>query len=89
MALGNREISIIEDLLEATEGGQELANRLRQDLQGVMVTTCDEQDIDNATPFRSHPSVRIHLVDGSNHCWNLTSDPSAATGLLLARPRKR
>ena len=88
MPVGTLEKSVIEDLLAATEGGPDLGVRLRASLPGLVVTACDAEDIDNAAPFLQHPSVQIHLVDGSNHCWSLTSDPEKATGLLIARRRK-
>lgn len=89
MPVGTLEKSVIEDLLAATEGGPDLGARLRASLPGLVVTACDAEDIDNpSTPFLQHPSVQIHLVDGSNHCWALTRDPDKATGLLIARRRK-
>jgi len=27
----------------------------------------------------------LFLVDASDHCWRITSDPAQATGIVLAR----
>lgn len=89
MALETSDIALLEELLLATEGGPDLVPQLRASLPGMVVTSCDEEDVDDAVPFRSHPLVRVHLVDGSNHCWSLTTEPSRATGLLLARRRRK
>jgi len=31
----------------------------------------------------------LFLVDASDHCWRITSDPASATGIVLARDRIR
>jgi hypothetical protein len=89
MALGTAAIACIEDLLASTEGGADLGPLLKGAFPQMVITSCDEEDLDGARPFRNHPLVAIHLVDGSGHCWNLTEDTDKATGILLARKRRK
>ncbi len=35
-------------------------------------------------PFRSFTTFDLHLLDTSNHCPVVVSDPSAASGLIVA-----
>lgn len=87
MGLGTTQIQTIEKILSEAEP-KELGAKLRAELPGVLVTGCDEEDMGNEHPFRSTPGVHVHLVDGSSHCWTITSDPEKATSILLARRRK-
>lgn len=59
---------------------------LRAALPRLTVTRCDAADLDQ-TPYRSYAGLDLHLVDGSGHCWQITTDPAAATGIVLARRR--
>ncbi|HEY3327529.1 MAG TPA: hypothetical protein VGK14_10210 [Novimethylophilus sp.] len=36
------------------------------------------------TPFRSLPDYNLYLLDGREHCVQLTSDPAHATGIVVA-----
>ncbi|WP_029010579.1 hypothetical protein [Azospirillum halopraeferens] len=35
-------------------------------------------------PYREEGLCALFLVDGHNHCWTITADPKAATGLVVA-----
>lgn len=41
-------------------------------------------DMDEA-PFRSLPHFNLYLLDGREHCVQLTNDPSLATGVVVAQ----
>jgi hypothetical protein len=36
-------------------------------------------------PFRVYEYYEIHLLDSVDHCAQITSDPSRATGIILAK----
>jgi hypothetical protein len=58
---------------------------LRAGYPEVHFTACSDDDVlDPVKPVVERPGLRIYLVDGSEHCLSLTSDPRGATGLLLA-----
>lgn len=78
------ELARAEALLAEPAAEGELA-ALRQALPGRAITLCDAADLTEGRPYRVVPRYEIYLVDGTAHCWQLTTDPAAATGLLLAR----
>lgn len=36
-------------------------------------------------PFRSLPGYNLYLLDGREHCVQITNDPSCATGVVVAQ----
>lgn len=38
-------------------------------------------------PFRSLPDYNLYLLDGREHCVQLTNDPAHATGVVVAQRR--
>jgi hypothetical protein len=82
--LSPQALATIEDILAAPENGPAQAARLRQAIPGLRVTVCDASDVGTETPFRDYPSVALHLVDSSAHCWHLTTEPDLASVVLLA-----
>ncbi len=83
MALAASELEQIEAILANTTHASNPFAELRQRFPGLSWTRCDASDV-NETPFRSYPAYDLHLLDGSDHCAQITSDPSRATGLILA-----
>lgn len=63
-------------------------SRLRRDLPGRVITFCDASDMTEGRPYREYSGFDLYLVDGSTHCWQLTQDVEAATGLVVARRRE-
>jgi hypothetical protein len=61
---------------------------LRQAFMPIHFTYCLDDDIGSGIgapePVRSTPGFNLYLVDGHAHCMRFTSDPAAATGLVLA-----
>lgn len=51
---------------------------------GLSLTRCDAQDMSGEVPFRAYPKFDLYLVDGRDHCWRITDDPGAATGIVVA-----
>ncbi len=77
------ELDTLHDLLAA---GRSDGPSLRAALPQLSVTRCDAGDLDDA-PYRRYAGIDLHLVDGAGHCWQITRDPAAATGIVLARQR--
>jgi len=67
-------------------GGNPLAN-FRADFPGLSLTRCDASDMGGETPYREYAFFDLYLVDGRDHCWRLTADPEAATGIVVAARR--
>jgi len=83
MALAPADIGDIEALLGTPGSVARPVAVLRQRFPGLTITQCDPSDIDLAVPFRHWTNVSLHLIDGSNHCWQLTDDAERATGLVV------
>lgn len=83
------ELSQLEQLLATSDGGPLLTQEFRNRFPGRSLTRCDASDMGSEEPFRRFAAVDLYLVDGRDHCWQITADPSAATGVVLASPRRR
>ncbi|WP_375785056.1 hypothetical protein ACE10Z_36655 [Bradyrhizobium sp. Pha-3] len=84
MALTSEELIEIERLL-ADAGAEtscfvELSRRFPQ----LAWARCDASDVADQ-PFRQFPRFDLHLLDGSDHCVQITADPTRATGIVLAK----
>lgn len=83
MALGADELTEIDRLLAAADAGASPFAELRRRFPHLACTRCDASDV-TEVPFRSYPRVDLHLIDGSDHCVQITADPARATGIVLA-----
>jgi len=73
MALGETELAVIDAVLSQINPPAGVVGELRQRLPGLKISQCDPSDLDLEKPFRVWPGYAVHLVDGSSHCWRLTS----------------
>lgn len=89
MPLTDTEILQLESLLAASDGGPQLVQEFREHFPGRSLTRCDESDMGGEEPFRCFDALNVYLVDGREHCWHITSDPQLATGVVVARRRRR
>ncbi|AJP72709.1 hypothetical protein [Sphingomonas hengshuiensis] len=87
MALIEADLAIIDATLAGPLGSIEaraLTGELRRLLPGLFCMACDAGDV-LEDAWRSYPAFDLHLVDTSDHCTTMTSDPMRANGILLAR----
>lgn len=84
MAISEQALAGIETLLAAGESTAEFRRRF----PGLSLTRCDASDMSGQAPFRRHPKFDLYLVDGRDHCWQITPDPARATGIVVAALRK-
>jgi len=82
------ELSQLESLLAASDGGPQVVAEFRSRFPGRSLTRCEVSDMGTEEPFRRFAAVDLHLVDGRDHCWHLTGDPELATGVVLAQRRR-
>ena len=83
MALDTVELTEIEKVLSASEAGASPFAELRSRFPHLTWIRCDASDVLEA-PFRSYAQLDLHLLDGSDHCVRITTDPARATGIVLA-----
>lgn len=58
---------------------------LRREWPGIHFTFCDEDDIPaRLSPVLEGADFNLYLVSNAEHCVAFTSQPEAATGIVLA-----
>lgn len=83
MALTDAQLERIEQFLLA-EVARFCVAAFRTEFPGVALTRCDAGDVQGEVPFRRQPEFDLYLLDTSEPCVRLTTDPKAATGIVLA-----
>lgn len=85
MALAADTLKEIQALLEngASNNAERIAN-VRKAFPDLSLTRCDASDMDAETPVLETPGFYVYLLDTSEHCVRITTDPAAATGLIVA-----
>jgi hypothetical protein len=85
VGLTELDLAAIESVLATCSPAavRSIAGDLRARLPGLVILSCDAADV-LEDPWRSYPAIDLHFVDTRNHCTEMTCDPAAATGLLLA-----
>lgn len=84
MALSADELTEIDKVLSSPDAGANAYAQLRQLFPRLALTRCDASDVVEV-PFRVYPGFDVHLYDSADHCVQITSDPSRATGIILAK----
>jgi hypothetical protein len=84
MALNEVQLHNIEEFLLADPAGGNVA-AFRTAFPGVTMTHCDATDMGDEPPFRSYAQFDLYLIDARDHCVQLTTDPAAATGVVMAK----
>ncbi len=71
--------------VESRGPGEATVAALRGTFPDLHFTACSEDDVPaRLTPVAQGPGYALHLVSGATHCVNFTTQPEAATGLVLA-----
>lgn len=69
----------------ACELSDALVTRLRTAFPGVHFSVCSDDDMPpRLSPAAGNTFCRLYYVDSGGHCLRLTTDPEAATGLVVA-----
>jgi len=89
MPFSPTEISQLEVLIAASDGGPRVAVEFRDRFPGRSLTRCEAVDMGAEEPYRCFDAIDLYLVDGRDHCWQFTSDPALATGVVLAQRKVR
>jgi hypothetical protein len=84
MTIAFAQFSQIEAVLATAGADAPAVASIRKLAPGLLVTRCDAIDMRDETPFRVFERCSLYLIDGRDHCWKITQDPSDATGIALA-----
>lgn len=57
---------------------------VRKGFPALSLTRCGTSDRGVEVPLRETPEFYVYLLDTSEHCARITSDPAVATGLIVA-----
>lgn len=82
--LNPEKIQEIAAQIEISGVGEHTLASLRASYPDMHFTYCMDDDIVNHKPVVTRASFNLYLVDGREHCLCLTSDPTVATGLVIA-----
>jgi hypothetical protein len=83
MALSADELTEIDTALSASDADAQVFAELRRRFPHLSWTRCDASDV-TEEPFRSYARFDVHLLDCAGHCSHITSDPTVASGIVLA-----
>ena len=78
------DLARLDDLLVAPPAQGNPLAEFRHRFPGLSLTRCDAGDMSSEPVFREYPKFKLYLVDGRDHCWHITNDPAAATGVVVA-----
>jgi hypothetical protein len=88
MAFTASELTQLESMLAASDGGLQFSTEYRTQFPGRSLTRCDASDMGAEEPYKKLVSIDLYLVERNGHCWHITHDPAAATGVVLAMHRR-
>jgi hypothetical protein len=78
---------LVESIAQGLAGrglDESAVSSLRSAYPEVHFTYCSDDDVLTGKPVTVRDGFNVYLVDGRDHCLQLTADYSAATGLVLA-----
>jgi hypothetical protein len=84
MSLSEQSLRGIGEVLKSASADAATIAELRRRFPGFQVTRCDAHDVADETPYQTFARCKLYLLDGRDHCFRITSDPAAATGLVLS-----
>lgn len=83
MTLNANDIQEIETMFARPGVDASVFGTFRSRFPEASLTKCDATDVADADPYKELGRFTLYLVDGRDHCWQLTDDPEAATGIVV------
>lgn len=84
MALQPETLLAIARLVSAAPGLREAAGAIRQGFPDLRATVVDADELRDEKPALTLGNRLLYLVSTDGHCWQVTRDASAASGVMLA-----
>ena len=82
--ISDEQLQAVGGWLEGNGGSASVEQELRAAFPDMHFTFCQDDDVISDSPVSELPGFNLYLVDSSSHCLCLTTDPQAATGLVVA-----
>ena len=74
----------LTERLQECELSESMLPELRQSYPDVHFTWCMDDDVGCEEAALEADAFNLYLVDGRDHCLKFTTDPEAATGVVIA-----
>lgn len=82
--ISKEQLESVRYWLEGQAGNANYEQQLRAAFPDMHFTFCLDDDVISDNPVAEQPGFRLYLVDSSDHCLCLTTDPDSASGLVVA-----
>lgn len=84
MTISYEQFTNIARMLIGFPNGENPVPAVRASFPELAISRCDADDMRGESPFLRVGDFDVYLVDTSNLCWKIISEPTVATGLILA-----
>jgi hypothetical protein len=84
MPLTDSDLAQIRELLETDQPVSARIGSIRAAFPKISLTRCDASDMDTETPALEFGNFNVFLIDTSEHCVRITTNPASATGVIIA-----
>lgn len=85
MALNSAEWTDLNRLLAGGDPLDQLRPALQERFPQLRVKVMDALDLRDETPLLQQAGYTVYLMESDGHCWQVTTDPGRAAGVILAR----
>ncbi len=84
IGLNAEQVNEVVAFVESQGLSDETIQQLRQRYAGCHFTYCMDDAVHFTKAFIERPDFNVYLVDSRQHCSELTTDTSTASGIVLA-----
>ncbi|WP_317933211.1 DUF6129 family protein [Halioxenophilus sp. WMMB6] len=82
--ISEADIATVVDFVKANGLSEAVVSQLRGQFSDYHFTYCMDDDMEAYTPALESEGFNIYFVNSSDHCSKLTTDPTNASGFVLA-----
>lgn len=87
MALTAQDEAQLEALFGPADAAPDAFDQAKKAIGHLRLTKCDPSDIGVEPAFKEYPLYDLYLLDTSDHCAQVITDPARATGLIVVKKR--
>ncbi len=84
MPMTHEQIAQAGSILSAAPTVRAAAASLREAFPGLRAIVVDADDMRAETPALTLDQRALYLVSTDGHCWSVTQEPDAASGVILS-----
>lgn len=87
MALTPQDETQLESLFGSANAAADAFDQAKKTIGHLRLTKCDPSDIGVEPAYKEYPLYDLYLLDTSDHCAHVITDPAKATGLIVVRKK--